>query len=585
MLSGSSKWKKRKAGGGTSEGTQATLNGEGQPWKQLRNVECYHCHEMGHIRSRCPHRRQPGQGQMVQPVQAIQPAPQGQIQMPHRPALPAPPVQSQSQQTSRGQQRVQGRAYALTTDEAAASATAITGTLSVCGLPAFALVDSGSTHSIVSADFARCMGNVCRSFDCEYVIATPVGIDLFSHQCLIGCDVSVGDQCLPADLIVLGITDFDVVLGMDWLEQNYANIDCRSKMVTFAIPGLPRFCFYGDRNGRDIPMISALHACRLMQQGCEGYIAYLLNPSGSASSLGDIPVVSEYPDVFPEELPGLPPEREIDFSIELVPGTAPISRAPYRMSASELAELKKQLAELLDKGFIRPSASPWGAPVLFVKKKDGSLRLCIDYRQLNQVTIKNKYPLPRIDDLFDQLQGAAVFSKIDLRSGYYQLRVRPEDVPRTAFRTRYGHFEFLVMPFGLTNAPAAFMDLMNRVFQPYLDRFVIVFIDDILVYSRSEAEHVEHLRIVLQILRDRELYAKLDKCEFWLSQIHFLGHVVSKDGVAVDPSKVEAVLRWERPKNATEIRSFLGLAGYYRRFIEGFAKIASPLTKLTRKAV
>ena len=255
------------------------------------------------------------------------------------------------------------------------------------------------------------------------------------------------------------------------------------------------------------------------------------------------------------------------------------------MSASELAELKKQLAELLDKGFIRPSASPWGAPVLFVEKKDGSLRLCIDYRQLNQVTIKNKYPLPRIDDLFDQLQGAAVFSKIDLRSGYYQLRVRPEDVSKTAFRTRYGHFEFLVMPFGLTNAPAAFMDLMNRVFQPYLDRFVIVFIDDILVYSRTEAEHVEHLRIVLQILRERQLYAKLDKCEFWLSQIHFLGHVVSRDGVAVDPSKVEAVLQWQRPKNATEIRSFLGLAGYYRRFIEGFAKIASPLTKLTRKAV
>jgi hypothetical protein len=307
----------------------------------------------------------------------------------------------------------------------------------------------------VSVEFASRMHDVCRSFDCEYVISTPAGLDLFSRQCLIGCEVAVGGQRLPADLIVFGITDFDVVLGMDWLEQNYANIDCRAKVVTFAVPGLPRFCFYGDRYGRNIPMISALHACRLLQQGCEGYIAYLLNPSGSSSSLGNIPVVSEYPDVFPEELPGLPPEREIDFSIELVPGTAPISRAPYRMAATELVELKKQLAELLDKGFIRPSVSPWGAPVLFVKKKDGSLRLCIDYRQLNQVTIKNKYPLPRIDDLFDQLQGAAVFSKIDLRSGYYQLRVRPEDVPRTAFRTRYGHFEFLVMPFGLTNAPAA----------------------------------------------------------------------------------------------------------------------------------
>ena len=185
----------------------------------------------------------------------------------------------------------------------------------------------------------------------------------------------------------------------------------------------------------------------------------------------DIPVVSEFPDVFPEELPGLPPTREIDFTIDLLPGTAPISQAPYRMAPAELKELKTQLQELVDKGFIRPSMSPWGAPVLFVKKKDDTLRLCIDYRKLNQVTVKNKYPLPRIDDLFDQLRGAKVFSKIDLRSGYHQLRIREPDISKTAFRSRYGHYEFVVMPFGLTNAPAAFMDLMNRVFRPYLDRF------------------------------------------------------------------------------------------------------------------
>ena len=202
--------------------------------------------------------------------------------------------------------------------------------------------------------------------------------------------------------------------------------------------------------------------------------------------------------------------------------------------------------------------------MLFVKKKDGTMRLCIDYRQLNKFTIKNRYPLPRIDDLFDQLQRASVFSKIDLRSGYLQLKIKEIDIPKIAFRTRYSHYEFLVMPFGLTNAPAAFMDLMNRVFHPYLDQFVIVFIDDILVYSKNVEEHARHLRMVLQTLRDRELYPKFSKCEFWLNEVVFLGHVISGDGIFMDPKKIEAVVSWEQPKNVSEIQSFLGLAGYYR---------------------
>ena len=254
----------------------------------------------------------------------------------------------------------------------------------------------------------------------------------------------------------------------------------------------------------------------------------------------------------------------------MLPGIAPVSKAPYRMAPVELKELQIQLQELLDKGFIRPSHSPWGAPVLFVKKKDGTLRMCIDDRELNKLTIKNKYPLPRIDDLFDQLKGTSNFSKIDLRSGYHQLKIKDSDVPKTTFRTRYGHYEFLVMPFGLTNAPAAFMDMMNRVFAKYLDKFIIVFIDDILVYSKTREEHEEHLRTTLQLLRDHKLYAKFSKCNFWLNKVHFLGHVVSKEGVSVDPAKVEAVSKWATPTNVTEIRSFLGLAGYYRRFIEGF---------------
>jgi hypothetical protein len=238
---------------------------------------------------------------------------------------------------------------------------------------------------------------------------------------------------------------------------------------------------------------------------------------------------------------------------------------------------------LLDKGFIRPSVSPWGAPVLFVKKKDGTFRMCIDYRELNKITIKNKYPLPRIDDLFDQLQGAQIFSKIDLRSGYHQLKIRREDISKMAFRTRYGHYKYVVMPFGLANAPAAFMDLMNWVFHDFLDQFVVVFIDDILIYSKSLEEHEDHLRRVLQRLREKRLYAKFSKCEFWLDKVIFLGHVVSRDGISVDPRKVEAVVNWERPTNVHEIRSFLGLASYYRRFVEGFSKLSGPLTALTRK--
>ncbi|WMV24317.1 hypothetical protein MTR67_017702 [Solanum verrucosum] len=302
-----------------------------------------------------------------------------------------------------------------------------------------------------------------------------------------------------------------------------------------------------------------------------------------ALTLESVPIVKEFLEVFPNDLPGVPPKREIDFGIDLLPNTQPIFIPPYRMAPMELKELKEQLKDLLDKSFIRPNISPLGAPVLFVKKKYGSLRMCIDYRQLNKVTIKIKYHLPRIDDLFDQLQGESYFSYIDLRSGYHQLRVKEEDIPKMAFRTRYGHHEFFVMSFGLNNTPTAFMDLMNRVFIQYLDMFVIVFVDDILIYSRSENEHIDHLRIVLQILNDQQLYAKFSKCEFWLRSVAFLGHIVSSKGIEVDPKKTEAVKSWPRPLSPTDIRSFLGLADYYRRFVEGFSSIASPLTSLTQK--
>jgi hypothetical protein len=253
------------------------------------------------------------------------------------------------------------------------------------------------------------------------------------------------------------------------------------------------------------------------------------------------------------------------------------------MPVNELVELKKQIAELQSKGFIRPSSSPWGAPVLFVEKKDRTQQMCVDYRSLNEVTIKNKYPLPRIEDLFDQMKGASVFSKIDLRSGYHQLKIRESDVPKTTFRTRYGLYEYIVMSFGLTNAPAYFMYLMNKVFMEYLDQFVVVFIDDILIFSKTEEKHEKHLRMVLGKLRSNQLYAKFSKYEFWLIEVAFLGHVISAGGVSVDPSKVNDVLNLMPPTNASEIWSFLGLACYYCRFIKDFSKIAKPMTRLLEK--
>ncbi|GJX94204.1 putative reverse transcriptase domain-containing protein [Tanacetum coccineum] len=285
---------------------------------------------------------------------------------------------------------------------------------------------------------------------------------------------------------------------------------------------------------------------RYISRGCQVFMIQVMEKKSDEKKLEDIPVVKEFLDVFPEDLPGIPPVHQVEFQIDLIPGAA------------------------------------LGAPVLFVKKKDGSFRMCIRLRDVELLTIKKSLSY-QIDDLFDQLQGSSVYSKIDLRSGYHQLRVREEDIPKTAFRTRYGHYEFQVMPFGLTNAPAVFMDLMNRVCKPYLDKFVIVFIDDILIYSRNEEEHANHLRIILELLRKEKLYAKFSKCDFWIHIVQFLGHLIDSQGLHVDPAKIEAVKNWTSPTTPTEVRQFLGLAGYYRRFIEGFSKIAKPLTKLTQK--
>jgi hypothetical protein len=271
------------------------------------------------------------------------------------------------------------------------------------------------------------------------------------------------------------------------------------------------------------------------------------------TSLEEILVVQEYPDVFPEEFLDMPPKSDIEFLIELLPRTTSISKRPYRMPINELVELKKQLAELQATGSIRPSSSPCGSPVLFVEKKDGTQWMCVDYRSLNEVTIKNKYPLPRIEYLFDQMKGTSVFSKIDLRSGYHQLKIWELDIPKTAFCTWYGLYEYTVMSFGLTNVSTYFMYLMNKVFMEYLDKFVVVFIDDILVFSKTKEEHEKHLRLVLEKLQSNKLYAKFSKCEILLTKVAFLGHVISAGGVSVDPSKVKDVLNWMPPTTASEI--------------------------------
>ncbi|MDM1593471.1 reverse transcriptase family protein, partial [Escherichia coli] len=280
----------------------------------------------------------------------------------------------------------------------------------------------------------------------------------------------------------------------------------------------------------------------------------------------------------------MPPKREVDREIELVPRAQPTAKRAYKMTVPEAIELKKQLRQLLEQGFARPSVSPWGTPVLFQKKKDGTLRLCIYYRGLNQLTIKNKYPIPRIDELLDRLHGTEVFTQIDLKSGYYQIRIKEQDISKIAFNTRYGHYEFTVMPFGLTNAPATFNRLMQEIFsREYLDDFVLVFFDDILVYSKNVADHEMHVRKVLDILRAHKLFAKKSKCTFSVDRVEYLGFVVSKDGKSADPAKVQAVIDWLEPCSVKEVRGFLGLTGWYRIFIPRYAKIASPLTALLKK--
>ncbi|GJT17109.1 putative reverse transcriptase domain-containing protein [Tanacetum coccineum] len=365
-----------------------------------REVTCFNCNKKGHLKKDCPTLRRNGQD---------------------------------------GNNR--GAVYKLGAVDAQQDPKVVTGTFLLNNRYATALFDSGADKSFVSTNFSTLIDIKPVELDTSYEVELADGKVVSTNNVLIGCTLNLLNHSFPIDLMVIELGSFDIIIGMDWLSRYDAAILCGEKKVRIPLEG-KTLVIEGDRNNSRLKIVSCIKAQKYIEKGCELFLAQVTEQESKEKRLEDVPVIRDFPEVFPDELPGLSPPRQVEFRIDLIPGAAPVARAPYHLAPTKMKELSKQLQELLEKGFIRPSSSPWGAPVLFVKKKDGSFRMCIDYRELNKLTIKNQYPLPRIDDLFDQLQGSSVYSKIDLRSGYHQLRIREEDIPITAFRTRYGHYEF-----------------------------------------------------------------------------------------------------------------------------------------------
>ncbi|GJR95207.1 putative reverse transcriptase domain-containing protein [Tanacetum coccineum] len=442
--------------------------------------------------------------------------------------------------------------YNLCVEAAVKDNNMVNGTFLINNVYASVLFDTSADRSFVFYAFSKYIDIHPTTLDTNYNVELADGKSLTTNTILRGCTLNLQNHLFEIDLLPIELGSFEVIVGMDWMAEHRAEVMCYEKYIRVPYRN-DMLIIQGERSGikseSRLEVISSIRIQKYIDQGCQVFLIQMMKEEKTEISkrrIEDVPVVRDFPEVFPEDLLGLPPTRQVEFHIELIPGAAPVARVPYRLAPAELKDLAEQLKELSDKGFIRPSSSPWGAPIFFVKKKDGSFRMCINYR-------------------------------------YHQLRVREEDIPKTAFITRYGHYEFRVMPFGWTNAPAVFMDLINRVCKPYLDKFVIVFIDDILIYSRNEKEHEEHLKTILKLLKKEELYAKFSRCEFWINTVKFLGHVIDSSGIHVDPTKIEAVKNWASPTTPSKLRQFLGLAGYYRRFNEGFSKIAKPMTELTQK--